>query len=70
MAPPYAGRYDLGVTLPDLGSEGLTHASETRKLAARVRTQPGGHVSGRAFWTAFAVIAIAIGLFALILLRG
>jgi hypothetical protein len=55
------------MTMPDLGPDRLRHASDTRQLASRARTESGAHVSARAFWTAFAVILLAIGLFALIL---
>jgi hypothetical protein len=57
------------MTMPDLGPDRLGHASETRQLAHRARTESSAHVSARAFWTAFAVILLAIALFALILRR-
>ena len=49
------------------GERRTGHASDTRKLAARSRTESGAHVSARAFWIAFAVILLAVGLFALVL---
>lgn len=55
------------MTLPRMSSERPGHASETRELANRARTESGAHVSARAFWIAFAVILLAIALFALIL---
>lgn len=44
-------------------------AAETRELANRARTNTGGHVSGRTFWAGFAIVLIAIALFALVLWR-
>jgi hypothetical protein len=49
------------------GSDREDHASETRELANRARTDTSGHVSGRAFWIGFAIILLAIALFALVL---
>jgi hypothetical protein len=53
--------------MSDLGATRTGHASDTRKLAARSRTETGAHVSARAFWIAFAAIMLVIGLFALLL---
>ena len=56
------------MTVPDLGPERPGHASETREMVERMRTESGGAtVSGRSFWIAFAVIAVVIALFALLL---
>lgn len=55
------------MTVPDFGSERPGQASETRQLVEYGRTAPGGHVSGRAFWIALAVIVVAIAGFALAL---
>ena len=55
--------------MSDLGATRTGHASDTRKLAARSRTETGPHVSARAFWIAFGVILLAIAVFALVLSR-
>ena len=57
------------MTVPDLGSERPGQASETRQLVELGRTAQASRVSGRTFWIALLVIALAIGLFALAL-RG
>jgi hypothetical protein len=54
---------------PPHSRERRVHPSETRELANRARTEPSAHVSARAFWSAFAVILLALALFALILWR-
>ncbi len=53
--------------MSDLGATRTGHASDTRKLAARSRTETGAHVSARAFWIGLGVILLALALFALLL---
>ena len=57
------------MTMPDLGSERPGEATETRQLAERGRTEPGGetNVSDRQFLIALAVIVIVIAVFAIVL---
>jgi hypothetical protein len=47
------------MTMPDL-PERPGHASETRQMVERGRTETGGEVSGRVFVIALVVVALAI----------
>ena len=60
------------MTMIDLGPERPGPASETRQMGeqGRAKTHQGEvDVSGRQFWIAFAVIAVAIAIFAFVLVR-
>lgn len=60
-------RYACGMTAPFFGPDRPGQASETRQLVESGRTAPAGHVSGRVFWIALAVIIVGIVLFGLAL---
>jgi hypothetical protein len=47
------------MTMPDL-PERPGHASETRQMVERGRTEAGGNVSGRFFASALVVVAVVI----------
>lgn len=48
-----------GMTMPDL-PERPGHASETRQMVERGRTETGGDVTGRVFVIALIVVALVI----------
>ena len=55
--------------MPKLGPERPDHASDTRQLVERSRTESRAYVSARSLWIAFAAVLLAIVAFALILAR-
>lgn len=57
------------MTMLDLGPERPGPASETRQMGEQGRraATEQAHVSGRSFWIALLVIAVAIAVFALVL---
>lgn len=60
------------MTMIDLGPERPGQASETRQMGeqGRAQTHKGEvDVSGRQFWIAFAIIVVAIAVFAFLLMR-
>lgn len=48
------------MTLPDLGPERPGHASETRQMVERARTETGHPMRGRSFVIAMIVIVLGI----------
>ncbi len=59
------------MTMIDLGPERPGPASDTRQMSDldRATTYEQSDVSGRQFWIAFAIIVVAVAVFAFLLMR-